>query len=1157
MSAKKFPTDYAALEKEKSLEEITALWHEVAHVAASLVSQIDENGCFPDASHVATISSIIDLVFSYLKFTSPKKDDEASIEDEDGALHPVHPPVIEEAIKDLNEAMKGIDDEQIRCKIFYIMESCLLDQRVPVEDIVANTLLVAVHHSLNPPNIKEHKAWIKKCWNLAEFFDMIDFSSCTEFYHTTLLLARPDIMNVDEGRKMVASLFLLSPRTTMDLHQILKRSLLDYQRRSIWENIGDVYYRAYVMSDGIVRLKLEEMVQWYMEAAVKCQDEKMFVRLLCVLDAFHAAKDDKVVMGLLDRGYGPVLFRALDYPNDILRRNALRVYANAFPIRNPMETRQETGKRVEEQLVKLATFLEDKNPSIRADAIEALCGVLRRHWALIGMVSALPILDKIFKESVNDCSNKTVRLAVLKGAEILMDYDVTHQYLKPLIPRLGCCLNDTASIVRLAFARLLKNIARIRHIAFWEAAPMPKLVERMGRDPCDGVVDELISLLLTNFLPANMEPTEQLKRCVFLTKLDRIAAMQFYCRARRHCKDPQGAFSLLVILTNWAHSCMEARKKQGAPSVEAEPASRQSKKAKGNSKKKGAEAAPQADGAVAEADSTNDYIQPSRACQDEALMLSVVHVIGLLMKSLAKDWADLPPEDIKSVSKVLSSLAGSMPKVFHADDMASSCTWLAAMTPGKAADSDCSTDLCKMLNQETTDSNDCNIQWRLQLLSACMGGKLNEVLRSIQEHLQSGRSGKRNIVALRFLTYLLVNQQTRPKLLSEWVSDDSGPLRSIARALHDYVTSRLPELLTAEGSGAAERAYAVTACNVLSRLVLHAQYLESEDAGNSARPKPKTPKKARKRTTAAVDDATLGALGVFSPIDLMHFYSKDLLPLCVDCYTIAGDAPAQPKTKKRTRQQQPEASSKDSVLDDFKAQLCESVTGWIGEMDRCGLLKESAQPSPEEGDGPAQSVPAPEEVMLALPLDIIRQLCRTGSRCVRQRLLQLIYKLQFGFTDAASRAALIQAAVQLLKGLGAAALANADADYEGLVNMALGMARIMRTNERDAKVFFAELLEASVEVVKAHPEGLQLDSEEQVVPRVVRVFKKACGCPEYRKLLHKYVNEVQRQTTTVRDVEVLSKLWRYLRTPDSGDESESTGGGGAEGSDPLEVAVEC
>ena len=36
-----------------------------------------------------------------------------------------------------------------------------------------------------------------------------------------------------------------------------------------------------------------------------------------------------------------------------VRRNALRVFANAFPIRSPEEPRQETGKRVDEQLGKL------------------------------------------------------------------------------------------------------------------------------------------------------------------------------------------------------------------------------------------------------------------------------------------------------------------------------------------------------------------------------------------------------------------------------------------------------------------------------------------------------------------------------------------------------------------------------------------------------------------------------------------------------------------------------------------------------------------------------------------------------------------------------------------------------------------------------------
>ena len=38
---------------------------------------------------------------------------------------------------------------------------------------------------------------------------------------------------------------------------------------------------------------------------------------------------------------------------------------------------------------------------------------------------------------------------------------------------------------------------------------------------------------------------------------------------------------------------------------------------------------------------------PNPACTDEALVQSVVHVIGLLVKSVAKDWADLPPERIE------------------------------------------------------------------------------------------------------------------------------------------------------------------------------------------------------------------------------------------------------------------------------------------------------------------------------------------------------------------------------------------------------------------------------------------------------------------------------------------------------------------------------
>ena len=109
---------------------------------------------------------------------------------------------------------------------------------------------------------------------------------------------RPDILDKEEGRKFLAALFQLSPQITRDLHQVLRRDLLDYKRRSIWECIGEVYFRAYLAADGQVALALEDIVQSYMEMAVKLVDEPKFARLLCVLDAFHAgASDHKKVCG--------------------------------------------------------------------------------------------------------------------------------------------------------------------------------------------------------------------------------------------------------------------------------------------------------------------------------------------------------------------------------------------------------------------------------------------------------------------------------------------------------------------------------------------------------------------------------------------------------------------------------------------------------------------------------------------------------------------------------------------------------------------------------------------------------------------------------------------------------------------------------------------
>eukprot|EP00668_Euglena_longa_P042682 GGOE01056500.1.p1 GENE.GGOE01056500.1~~GGOE01056500.1.p1 ORF type:complete len:1026 (-),score=355.63 GGOE01056500.1:25-2940(-) len=947
----------------------------MAETTREALRQMDRNGRFPSAEPLAQLHCVCDSILAYLEATSPKH---AAEPHNEGCLYVPPPSSLQDVVHDLNGSVKLFDDEALRCKAFDIMETCVLDHRMPPEDLIANTLLIAVHHCLTPPSVREHRAWVKKCYGLAPYLDMIELSTCPDFYHTLLLLVRTDVMNVEEGRKLIASLFCLSMQATVDLHTILRRSLLDFQRKAIWDCIGDIYFRAFGLADGQVALKLEELLQGYMEAAVKCGDEKMFRRLLCVLDAFHTNGDNKGVMGLLDRGYGPILFRALDYPNDTLRHNALRLFTHAFPIRNPDAPRQETGRRVGDQFAKLVTFLEDKNPIIRADAVEGICTVLHSRWSMIGAATALPALNVIFTDLAHDSSNKVVRLSVLRGAEILLATFATHQHLKGLLPNLAPCLHDAATVVRLAFVRLLKNVARIRHVAFWEAASIPQLIERMGRDPSEAVIEELVALLRHNFLPAAVDAAEQLQRCSFLVKVDAVAAMQFYRRVRKHCEGPAGPYSLLHTLVRWVVQCLAAQQGEAAA-----PPTKRAKTGASNGKKKGRGAPPEESGnAISHPDSMKERTQPKLACQDAALMQGVVNVVGCLVQSLALDWPKLATAELEGV---LRGLLADMPAAYPQPDMAASCAWIAAIVPGQgAAVEDCVGPLRMLLSTAGKPTPTPQPQqWRLQLLSACLGGKLPQVLATVIDRLRGGQS---NLIPLRFITYLLVNPQTRRVLLQAWGSDCAAQLEVICGLLQAHCTTALPRLLQGEvpPDPLAHR-YAVAACNVLSRLTLHRHFLHDgtsaaadaallaesgvDAAGNlklptkdRAKPKAK-PKSKGKGSRKPAEDSNWPL--PFTLRDLLGLYAT-VLPHAVDCFThttatAASTAAATTRRKQRKAGGGPGNAVAEGALDDFKAQLCETAVLWVEELLGCGTLHfgQLAQPLPGPLDGAVGSQSSP------------------------------------------------------------------------------------------------------------------------------------------------------------------------------------------------------
>lgn len=69
-----------------------------------------------------------------------------------------------------------------------------------------------------------------------------------------------------------------------------------------------------------------------MQAAISASTQPMAAALRRVLDGFHREKASPGVDALLLRLYRPILFRALAAANPAVRRNALGLLLDAFPL---------------------------------------------------------------------------------------------------------------------------------------------------------------------------------------------------------------------------------------------------------------------------------------------------------------------------------------------------------------------------------------------------------------------------------------------------------------------------------------------------------------------------------------------------------------------------------------------------------------------------------------------------------------------------------------------------------------------------------------------------------------------------------------------------------------------------------------------------------
>ena len=152
--------------------------------------------------------------------------------------------------------------------------------------------------------------------------------------------------------------------------------------------------------------------------------------------------------------------------NSNVRRNALLLLIDMFPLEDPNASKEENGILLDKQFVFLEKLLTDPCPDIRITAVEGVCRILRLFWEVVSPTTTVKLLSKLIDETSLDKSNASVRCAVLQGITYLLDNPASHELSKALLPRLGSLFSDCNLAVRIAVVDMLLAIKGIRSIPF-------------------------------------------------------------------------------------------------------------------------------------------------------------------------------------------------------------------------------------------------------------------------------------------------------------------------------------------------------------------------------------------------------------------------------------------------------------------------------------------------------------------------------------------------------------------------------------------------------------------------------------------------------------------------------------------------------------------
>jgi condensin-2 complex subunit G2 len=303
---------------------------------------------------------------------------------------------------------------------------------------------------------------IRRCYRIKEALLVFDFKNPSlNVLKNTIYKAcsSPHFLKSLCGRRYLSYAFSLEPLLTCGFIDLIKNKLPS-ERKSVLSTLGDVLFRSWFKSNDQCKLVLDEALQTFTRSSIICGNKKIQTRLQILIKSFNRKKDIKHVNSLLYKCYDPLLINSFWAPNAIVRKNALLIMGEVYPIQDPSRKSSDINEALIIQQNALFHSLSDNCPEIRSTTANILSLLLLKFLPSFPAGFACKVFAFFSQVLVFDMTSTKCRVAAINGIGAMLALSEIRPLLKIFIKKLFLILNDPSEMVRISFATLLYYISR-------------------------------------------------------------------------------------------------------------------------------------------------------------------------------------------------------------------------------------------------------------------------------------------------------------------------------------------------------------------------------------------------------------------------------------------------------------------------------------------------------------------------------------------------------------------------------------------------------------------------------------------------------------------------------------------------------------------------